>query len=281
MNIQWYPGHMARTKRELSENISGVDLVAEIIDARIPKSSRNPVLAELARDRRRIAVLNRCDLADKADTERWRSALADELGACIVCDSKTGRGCNLFAAEARKALSDKLSRLEAKGMSASLKIMVVGIPNVGKSSFINRVSGKKPAKAEDRPGVTRERRWYRLDNGLDLLDTPGMLWPKLDDEITGLHLAFTGAIRDEILDTCELALKLLECLKATAPGAIGARFGLDESNFEGAAELFDAVAGKRGLIMRGGEVDADRTASVLLDEFRSGKLGRITLEKCV
>ncbi len=281
MNIQWYPGHMAKTRRELTENISKVDLVAELIDARIPVSSRNPVLAEIAGGKRRIAVLNRADLADPSQTERWKNALVKELGYCIVCDSKSGRGCNAFLAEARKALSEKIARLEAKGMSSSLKVMIVGIPNVGKSSFINRISGKKAARAEDRPGVTREKQWYRLSNGLDLLDTPGMLWPKLGDEQTGLALAYTGAVKDEILDTWELSLNLISALMTAAPGAISGRFGVEEAPAADPQEVFDAIAAKRGMIRRGGEVDQERTSAVLLDEFRSGKLGRITLEKCL
>ncbi len=213
MQIQWYPGHMAKTRRELEESIKKIDLVAELADARIPESSRNPVLDEIAGAKPRILVLTRKDQADPDETDRWIRYYQSAGLFAIAVDAKSGGGCQNFAPLARKALAEKIERRKARGMEgAALKVMVVGIPNVGKSSFINRLAGRAAAKAEDRPGVTRQRQWIRLPGGLDLLDTPGMLWPKLEEGKVGEHLAFTGAIRDDILDLQTLGARLLKVL---------------------------------------------------------------------
>jgi len=270
---------MAKTRRELEKSLSGIDLVAEIVDARIPSSSRNPMLSELTASKKRIIVLNRNDLADPEETARWLGKYGKECGV-MSCDSKSGKGCSSFLPAARRALADRLDRMERRGIQlASLKIMVVGIPNVGKSSFINRISGRCPARAEDRPGVTRAKNWYRLENGLDLLDTPGMLWPKLDDETAAQNLAFTGAIRDEIIDTDELAIKLLFRLSKICPDMLENRLGITKELFCDGEAMLSAFGEKRGFLVKGGGADISRAALKLLDEFRSGALGRITLER--
>lgn len=278
MQIQWFPGHMAKTRRELEESITKVDLVAELADARIPDSSRNPVLDELVGNKPRILVLTRRDQADPQETERWLAYYRATGLYALAVDAKSGSGCQGFAPLAREALAEKIERWNARGMKgAHLKIMVVGIPNVGKSSFINRLSGRAAVKAEDRPGVTRQKQWIRLSGGLDLLDTPGMLWPKLEEGRVGEHLAFTGAIRDDILDLETLAARLLALLAERAPALVAERFGITDGNMS-EVELLETAARRRGFLIKGGEIDGERTARVLLDEYRGGKLGRITLE---
>ncbi len=278
MSINWYPGHMARTRRLMQDDLKNIDVVCEIADARIPRSSRNPDLDRLARGKRRLLVLNRADQAEPSKTERWVAYYRSQGLAVIVTDSQKGSFLPAFTSAMRTLCDDLIRRNEEKGqIGKTIRLMIVGVPNVGKSSFINRLLGRKSAVAEDRPGVTRRNQWYTLPGGFDFMDTPGMLWPKIEDDETGFRLAFTGTIRDEILDLEDLACRLLALLEKEAPGALEARYGVAPNG----REPFDALCAlgkKRGFIVSGGEVNTDRMARVLLDEFRSGKLGRITLE---
>ena len=290
--INWYPGHMARTLRELSGIIGQVDVVAEITDARIPISARNRNLDKVCGDKPRILILNRADQADRAETARWLAHFRRAGLAALSCDAKSGNGVKAFAPAVRGILAEKLARRESKGVgNLAVKVVVVGIPNVGKSSFINRVTGRKPARTEDRPGVTRQLNWIRLREGLDLLDSPGLLPPRLEPAIAARHLASTGAVRDEVVDTEELSAWLLAELACKAPDAVkdcadaellaraGAAFreGAGEAPVLGGEALEDFCR-RRGFLMRGGAADTERGSRILLDEFRAGKLGRITLE---
>lgn len=281
MNIQWYPGHMTKTRRQMAEHIKNIDVVCEVVDARIPMVSRNPDMDEIAAGKPRVMILNRIDLADAAATREWAKFFRAKGMAVVETDSRSGTGTAQFASAARAVIADKIALWNEKGQTGkAVRVMVVGIPNVGKSTFINRILGRKSAKAADKPGVTRGSQWFRVDGGIDLLDTPGILWPKFEDERVGLLLAATGAVKDDILDVETLACKLLEILSARAPEAIVARYGLSipaESDFLG-FELLQQAGKKRGFMMRGAEVDTERMARVLLDEFRGGVLGRITLE---
>lgn len=281
MNIQWYPGHMTKTRRQMAVNIKNVDLVCEIVDARIPQVSRNPDMDEIAAGKPRLIILNRIDLADPVCTKAWADDFRARGWQVLETDSRSGQGTAKFAAAVRAALADKIAQWKEKGQTGrAARVMVVGIPNVGKSTFINRILGRKAAKAADKPGVTRGSQWFKVDGGVDLLDTPGILWPKFDDERTGILLAATGAVKDDILDTETLACKLFELLAVRAPGAIQARYRIEiseESDLLGYA-LLEQAGRKRGFLISGGEVDTERMARILLDEFRGGVLGRITLE---
>lgn len=281
MNIQWYPGHMAKTRRQMLENLKNIDLVCELVDARIPQVSRNPDMDDIAGDKPRMMILNRTDLADPDETRRWAAWYRAQGYAALETDSQHGAGTSRFAAAARERLADKIAVWNEKGQTGrSVRVMVVGIPNVGKSTFINRVLGRKSAKAADKPGVTRGAQWFRVQGGIDLLDTPGILWPKFDDERVGILLAVTGAVKDDILDIETLACKLFELLAERAPQAIIDRYKLtipEESDFLG-YDLLQLAGRKRGFLISGGEIDTERMARILLDEFRGGVLGRITLE---
>ena len=281
MNIQWYPGHMAKTRRQMLENLKNIDLVCELVDARIPQVSRNPDMDEIAGDKPRMMILNRVDLADPEATRRWASFYRAQGYAVLETDSQHGTGTGRFAAAARERLADKISAWNEKGQTGrAVRVMVVGIPNVGKSTFINRVLGRKSAKAADKPGVTRGAQWFRVPGGIDLLDTPGILWPKFDDERVGILLAVTGAVKGEILDLETLACRLFELLAVRAPQTIVDRYKLtipEQSDFLG-YDLLQQAGRKRGFLISGGEIDTERMARILLDEFRGGVLGRITLE---
>lgn len=281
MNIQWYPGHMAKTRRQMLENLKNIDLVCELVDARIPQVSRNPDMDEIAGDKPRMILLNRVDLADPEQTRRWAAWYREQGYSVLETDSQHGIGTARFGAVARERLADKIAAWNEKGQTGrSVRVMVVGIPNVGKSTFINRVLGRKSAKAADKPGVTRGAQWFRVQGGIDLLDTPGILWPKFDDERVGILLAVTGAVKDDILDTETLACKLFEILARRAPQAIMERYKVtipEQSDFLG-YELLEQAGRKRGFLISGGEIDTERMARILLDEFRGGVLGRITLE---
>ena len=278
-NIQWFPGHMAKTRRKIKEILPLIDAVAEVVDARIPISSRNPELKSLIGEKPLIILLNKCDMADEKATEEWIKYYKAEGITAIALDCKTGKGINLFKGTVKTALADRLKYYAEKGMVGKpLRVMVVGIPNVGKSSFINRIAGNNKAKAENRPGVTRGNQWFTIDKQLELLDTPGVLWPKFEDKTVGEHLAFTGAVKDNIIDTELLAVRLLELLKNTAPEKLTARYrGLDLSG--DGYDLLCEVAKKRGMLIRGGETDTERAANMLLEEYRACKIGRITLER--
>jgi len=278
MNIQWYPGHMTKTRRMIAEQIKHVDAVCEIVDARIPVSSRNPDVDELTAGKPRLVVLNRVDQADPDATKRWAAWFRAKGYAVMESDAKSGAGTKQFAAAVKTLLADKLRAYAEKGQNRVVRVMILGVPNVGKSTFINRIAGRKTAKTEDRPGVTRAKQWVPIDRGLELLDTPGILWPKFEDETIGLHLAFTGAVRDAIMDVETLACHLIQLLAQRKPEALTARFKLvPEEGMDGWA-LLEAGARKRGFLISGGEVDLERMAHILLDEFRGGKMGRITLE---
>lgn len=277
--IQWFPGHMTKTRRKMQECLPLVDIVVEVIDARIPVSSRNPDLDSLLGDKPRLVVLNKSDLADEQATREWIGRFGEQGIAAMAVDCKSGRGVGRFLPLLRQALTDKIAVWESKGMGGRpIRAMVVGIPNAGKSSFINRMAKGGKAKVEDRPGVTRSNQWFVVEGGAQLLDTPGVLWPKFEDQQVALHLAYTGAIRDQILDVEELACGLLDCLSVSYYPLLQQRYKLTDPPGDG-WELLQAIGRRRGMLISGGEVNTERAAVMLLDEFRGGKLGRITLER--
>ena len=279
--IQWFPGHMTKTKRQIQSSLKLVDAVAEIIDARIPVSSRNPDLAKLVQNKPRVILLNKCDMANQTATKTWIDYFKKQNLVAIPVDCKSGRGLDKFAPAVNTVMSHKIARLKEKGMvNPTIRIMIVGIPNVGKSSFINKMVKKNRAKVEDRPGVTRGNQWYTIAKNLEMLDTPGVLWPKFDDKTVGEHLAFTGAVKDQILDIELLAVRLLDFIKELKPADFITRFKLENEDIENidSYELLKMIGKKRGMLVSGGEIDTERAAIMLLDEFRSAKLGRITVE---
>ena len=278
-DIQWFPGHMTRTKRKIKESLKLIDAVAEIVDARVPMSSRNPDLTEMSGGKPRLILLNKCDMADPEATKKWLSWFEKNGIKAIAVDCKSGTGIKSFTPAVKELLSDRLMVLKNKGMEGkALRVMVAGIPNVGKSSFINRIVGGTKAKVEDRPGVTRGNQWFSVHGGIDLLDTPGVLWPKFDDKIVGERLAFTGAIRDNILDTETLAMRLIETLMPMYGDNIRERYKLGDTEGLDSYEILTLIGRKRGMLIGGGDIDTERAAIMLLDEFRSAKFGRITLE---
>ncbi len=278
LNIQWYPGHMTKTRRQMEADLKLVDAVCEIVDARIPMSSRNPDIDAIFGSKPRIMILNRMDLADPAATKQWAAYFRSLGYAVVVTDCKSRRGLGDFIPAVRSVLAEKLARNAAKGMNKPLKVMVVGIPNVGKSTLINQISGRKGAKAENRPGVTRGKQWVTVENSLLLLDTPGILWPKFEDPQVGMKLAYTGAVKEDILDVEELAVYLMELLWKHYREAVVGRYGMDCPEDATGYELLQAAGAKRGYLMARGEINTERMAKVLLDEYRAGKLGRITFE---
>ena len=280
MNIQWYPGHMTKTRRMMEEDLKLVDAVCEILDARIPISSRNPDIDAICGKKPRMVILNRIDMADPDLVSQWSSYFKNKGMAVIRTDCKSRKGIGTFAPAVRQLLSEKLQRYVEKGQAGRpLKLMVVGIPNVGKSTFINQIAGRKGAKAENRPGVTRGKQWVNVDGGLLLLDTPGILWPKFDDPEVGMRLAYTGAVKDDILDTETLGCHLMELLAREYPRALTERYKIDIPTEIDGWELLQTAGRKRGFLVSGGEVDTERMAKVLLDEYRSCKLGKFTLER--
>lgn len=280
MQVNWFPGHMTKALRAMENDIKLVDAVCELVDARIPVSSRNPVLEEVLQRRPRLILLNRVDLADPAATKRWSAHFRAQGMQVLETDSKSGRGVEKFPAAVRVLLKEKLEQLAAKGQATRpLRVMVVGIPNVGKSTFINKAAKRKAAAASDRPGVTRGKQWVTVDKGLELLDTPGVLWPKFDDAAVGEHLAFTGAVKDAVVDTEGLAARLMELLNERYRELLCSRYKLQDTEGLAGWQLLEAAARKRGFLVSGGEVDTLRMAGILLDEFRGGKLGRVTLEE--
>jgi len=279
MNIQWFPGHMTKARRMIAENIKLIDAVCEVIDARIPLSSRNPDLDEMTFDKPRLIILNRIDQADSVSTKQWAAKLRSDGAEVLETDSKSGKGVGSFAQAARSLLATKLEQYASKGqVGKKLRLMVVGIPNVGKSSFINRVAKRKAAPTSDKPGVTKGKQWITLDNGLELLDTPGVLWPKFEDITVAENLAFTGAIRDAIMDIETLGAKLMVRLNTYYPDRLSERYKIDTAETADGFELLTMAAKKRGFLISGGDYDLERMAIILLDELRGGKLGRITLE---
>lgn len=281
-SIQWFPGHMTKTKRKIESQLKLIDAVAILLDARIPASSCNPDLRSIINNKPRMVVLNKCDMADPAQTKQWLKLFRDQGVSAIALDCKTGRGLNQFIPAVKTVLSDKLKVWEAKGMTGrTIKVMVVGIPNVGKSSFINRMSKQNRAKVADRPGVTRGNQWFTIGKGFDLLDTPGVLWPKFDDKLVGEKLAYIGSVKDEILDTEHLAGRLLEYLHQNFPDSLTGRYRLTSEEMDGLEgyELLELVGKKRGMLISGGEINTERAAATVLDEFRGGLLGKLTLDK--
>ena len=279
MNIQWYPGHMTKTRRQIEADLKQVDAVCEIVDARIPMSSRNPDIDSICGNKPRIIVLNRMDLADPEATKRWADYFKSKGMAVVITDCKSRKGINTFEPAVRSVLKEKLQRDAAKGMHRPMRIMIVGIPNVGKSTLINQISGRKGAKAENRPGVTRGKQWVTVNSSLLLLDTPGILWPKFEDPNVGMMLAYTGAVKDGILDVEELACYLIQLLHRRYPNALKERYGIDTQEDLPGWELLEMAGRKRGFLVSGGEINLERMAKVLVDEYRSGKLGYFTLEE--
>ncbi|MBP3854887.1 MAG: ribosome biogenesis GTPase YlqF [Ruminiclostridium sp.] len=275
-DIQWFPGHMTKTRRLIEADLKLVDAVAEIVDCRIPESSRNPMINEIVSGKPRVMLLNKCDYADEKITEEWRKHYEAEGIRTIVCDCRSGKGINRFLPVLKNELSELLERRRAKGMiGKALRVMVVGIPNVGKSSFINRMANSKKTKVEDRPGVTRGKQWVSIDKEVELLDMPGILWPKFDDKQAALKLAFTGAIKDDVTDVEELAYELGQILAENYAERIKERYRLETLD----GNILELIAKKRGMVQSGGIPDTERAAAALLDEYRSGKIGRISLER--
>ena len=278
MTIQWYPGHMTKTRRQIEADLKQVDAVCEIVDARIPVSSRNPDIDSICGNKPRVIVLNRIDLADPNATKKWAEYFKGK-GMSVVCtDCKSRKGIAGFNPAVRLACKEKLERDAARGMSRPLRLMVVGIPNVGKSTLINQISGRKGAKAENRPGVTRGKQWVTVDSSLLLLDTPGILWPKFEDPEVGMMLAYTGAVKEGVIDIEELACRLMELLLKYYPQTLAERYKVEAEPETPGWQLLEMAGRKRGFLMARAEVNTERMAKVLLDEFRGGKLGKFTLE---
>lgn len=277
--IQWYPGHMAKTRRMIEDNLKLIDVVVEILDARIPLSGRNSCFDDILRGKPRLIVMNKYDLADKTVTDSWIEYFNAQGIDVIPVSCSTGFGVNKIIPAAKNILSEKIAREKEKGLTRSLKLMMVGIPNVGKSSLINRLAGKAGTITGDRPGVTRGKQWIRLREGVELLDTPGILPPKIEDEEVGKRLAYTGAIKDTIINTELLAYSLLEYLRDNYPTELSARYKLENIVDMQGFELLDYIGKKRGFVISGGEIDTERAANMVLDELRSCKIGHITLEK--
>lgn len=288
--VQWFPGHMAKTRRLMAANMKLVDAVVEMTDARIPYSSHNPEIGRLTQRKPRLVILNKSDAADPNVTDMWLDWFSKKNMCALALDCKSGKNINKFYVKLRELLADDIEKWNEKGMKGRpIRLMICGIPNVGKSSLINRLAGSKLAKVEDRPGVTRGKQWVRLDEGFELLDMPGVLWPKFEDKLVGERLAFTGAVKDQIMDTEYLACRLLEYLKENYPELIIERYGIDLSGIEEpddemmgctvGYELLERVGKKRGFLVRGGEINTERAAATVLDEYRAGKIGRLTLEK--
>lgn len=281
MNINWFPGHMAKAKRELKENLKLVDVIIEIVDARIPRSSRNPEFEELIGDKLRVIVLNKSDLADEKSNSRWVNYYKSQGMECVLLNSLKGDGINTLLKTVNKIMEDKLKQSAEKGrVGRPIRAAVIGIPNSGKSSFINKLAGKNIAVVGNKPGVTRAKQWIKTSYNVELMDTPGILWPKLDQEEVGLHLAYTGAIKYEVLDTSDLLLKFIEEITVKYPQSLEQRYKIEIAD-KTPLEVYEEIARKRGFIISRGEIDYERTANVVFDEFRKGMLNRISLEEPV
>ncbi len=279
-SIQWFPGHMAKTRRLMQKNITLVDAVVEITDARIPQSSRNPEMDRLVGKKPRLVILNKCDAADDKITAMWLDYYKSKNVLALAMDCRSGKGANKFLPTLKELLKEQIASWQQKGMvGRPIRIMIVGIPNVGKSSFINRMAKSKRAKVEDRPGVTRGKQWVSLDADLELLDMPGVLWPKFEDKLVGERLAFTGAVKDDIMDMEHLASRLLQFLNENYPKLILERYNVETVENEEGYEILQKIGKKRGFLISGGEINTERAAITVMDEFRSGKIGKLTLEK--
>ena len=280
--IQWFPGHMAKTRRLISENLKNVDVVIEILDARLPYSSRNPEITKLIENKPSLIILNKANLADPVQNKLWQEHYSTDKTACILADCLTGEGLNKILPTIRELLKEKLERYENKGMNRRIFAMVLGIPNVGKSTLINKLSGNTKAKVENRPGVTRDKQWFSTGIGLDIMDMPGILWPKFEDRTVGENLALTGAIKDDVVLIEELAMAYCNRMKNFYPELLATRYKLGEVDSfvdMGDYDLLCLIGKKRGFLISGGEINTERTADMLLDEFRAAKLGRITLDR--
>ncbi|MCD7846898.1 MAG: ribosome biogenesis GTPase YlqF [Oscillospiraceae bacterium] len=279
ITIQWFPGHMAKTRRLMTDSLKLVDAVVEVTDARIPMSSRNPEMDELVGRKPRIVLLNKCDTADETVTSRWIQMYRESGVPALATDCKSGKNVSKVLPLVRETLKDTIERWNQKGMTGrAVRLMIVGIPNVGKSSLINRLSGTKSTKVEDRPGVTKGKQWVSLSKDFELLDMPGVLWPKFEDQNVGLALAFTGAVKDDIMDMESLAVHFIGTLRTVSPAPLETRYKISVTENMTDYEILDLIGRKRGFLASGGEIDTERAAIMLLDEFRSGKLGRISLE---
>ena len=279
--VQWFPGHMAKTRRQIKESLPLVDCVTELLDARMPLASRNPELDALTERKPRIVLLNKCDMADDETTRRWIEWFRTRGQFALAVDCRSGKGLNQYHTLVRRVLSEKIKANEARGMPGkALRVMVVGIPNTGKSSFINRMAGKNRAKVADRPGVTRQNQWFAIGNGIELLDTPGVLWPKFDDPAVGDKLAFIGSVKDEVTDSETMACRLIAVLQAQHANLLCERYKLSEADVQGEDPftVLERIGLKRGMKIRGGDVDTERAAVTLLDEYRAGKLGKLSIE---
>ena len=277
--VQWFPGHMAKTRRLIKESLSRVDCVTEILDARIPLSSRNPEIGEITAGKPRIILLNKCDMADEKVTAQWIKYFRSTGAEAMAVDCRSGRGLNGYTQLVRKVLADKIQQNNERGMvGKALRVMVVGIPNTGKSSFINKMAGRVRAKVADRPGVTTSNQWFFIGNGIELLDTPGVLWPKFDDPVVGDRLAFIGSVKDAVLDVETMAVRLIDVLREGYPERLAERYKLDDITDMQSWEILEAIGRKRGMLISGGEVNTERASVMLLDEYRGGKLGKITME---
>jgi len=278
MNIQWYPGHMTKTRRQIEADLKQVDAVCEILDARIPIASRNPDIDSICGNKPRIVLLNRMDLADPEATRRWIAYFREKGIAAVATDCKSRKGISSFQPAVRSVLKEKIERNAAKGMNRPVRVMIVGIPNVGKSTLINQISGRKGAKAENRPGVTRGKQWVTVDSTLLLLDTPGILWPKFEDPEVGMMLAYTGAVKENVIDVEELACRFMELLNKHYPSVLKDRYKIELNGDMAGYELLEEAGKKRGYLLSRGEINTERMAKVLMDEYRSGKLGCFTFE---
>lgn len=281
--VQWFPGHMAKTRRLIKESLSLVDGVTELLDARIPISSRNPELDELTGRKPRIVLLNKCDVADDNVTKQWIEYFKSKGQYALAVDCRTGKGLNAYHGLVRQALADTIKKNEAKGMGGkALRMMVVGIPNTGKSSFINRMAGKNRAKVADKPGVTRSNQWFAIGNGIELLDTPGVLWPKFDDAVVGDRLAFIGSVKDEVMDSETMAVRLIEALVNGYEDKLLSRFklsGISDLHEAMPWEILEEIGRERGMLIKGGEINTERASIMLLDEYRAGKMGKLSFER--
>lgn len=277
--VQWFPGHMAKTRRLIKESLSMVDCVTEILDARIPLASRNPEIEEITSSKPRIILLNKCDMADEKVTADWIKYFKARGSEAIAVDCRSGKGLNTYQPLVRKVLADKIKANNDKGMvGKSLRVMVVGIPNTGKSSFINKMAGRVRAKVADRPGVTTSNQWFNIGNGIELLDTPGVLWPKFDDPLVGDKLAFIGSVKDAVLDIETMAIRLIDALRDGYPERLAERYKISDFEDLESWEILELIGRKRGMLISGGEVNTERASVMLLDEYRGGKLGRLSME---
>lgn len=291
MNINWFPGHMAKTRKQITEDLKLVDVVIEILDARIPISSQNPQIKEITQNKKKIIVLNKCDLSDENDNKKWMEYFLKQGNKAVLVDANTGKGVNDVIKQIQIVMQDELKTLSEKGrIGRKIRVMIVGIPNVGKSSFINRIAKKSSAEVGNRPGVTKQKQWIRINDDIELMDTPGVLWPKFETEEVALNLAFTGTIKDEILQITEIAYCLTKFLLEHYKNNLIERYSLDENTIKNILEqdqeenqniyeIMQLIGKRRGAIISGGNIDDEKTSKIILDDFRNGKLGKITLEK--